>query len=120
MQRVCFQFRVRPERLAEYRERHAAVWPELLRALRDTGWRNYSIFEGQDGLMIGYFETESLATAQTGMAAAEANSRWQASMAPFFDSQGPDDELVILPEIFNLDAQLAASGTTTRNGHQEQ
>lgn len=118
MQRVCFQFRVKPERLPEYREQHAAVWPEFLTALRDTGWRNYSIFESDGGLMIGYFETDSLSAAQAGMAAAEVNCRWQAAMAPFFDAQGPDDELVVLPEIFNLDAQLAASATPSRNGHQ--
>ncbi|MFD7943699.1 L-rhamnose mutarotase, partial [Streptomyces sp. NPDC059744] len=28
MQRVCFLLKVRQERLEEYRERHAAVWPE--------------------------------------------------------------------------------------------
>ncbi len=27
MQRVCFQLQVRPDRMAEYRPRHAAVWP---------------------------------------------------------------------------------------------
>jgi L-rhamnose mutarotase len=118
VQRVCFQFRVKPERLPEYRERHAAVWPEFLAALRDTGWRNYSIFEADGGLMIGYFETESLDAAQAGMAAAEVNARWQESMAPFFEEQGPDDAMHVLPEIFNLDAQLAAS-TTTTNGHQQ-
>ena len=30
---------VRPDRLAEYRERHRAVWPEMLAALREAGWR---------------------------------------------------------------------------------
>ena len=34
MARYCFQLQVRPERLAEYRERHRAVWPEMLAALR--------------------------------------------------------------------------------------
>jgi len=28
MERVCFVGRVRPERLAEYRQRHDAVWPD--------------------------------------------------------------------------------------------
>jgi L-rhamnose mutarotase len=40
MARYCFQLQVRPERLAEYAQRHRAVWPEMLAALRDTGWRN--------------------------------------------------------------------------------
>jgi hypothetical protein len=44
LQRVCFTLQIRPERLAEYRERHAAVWPELLDALTAAGWGNYSLF----------------------------------------------------------------------------
>jgi len=37
MRRVCFTLRVDPARLAEYRERHARVWPEMLRARPDRG-----------------------------------------------------------------------------------
>ena len=66
MPRYCFQLRVRPERMAEYRERHSAVWPEMLTALRDTGWRNYSLFLRRDGLLIGYVESDDLAAAQPG------------------------------------------------------
>ena len=52
--RVCFQLQVKPDRIDEYRDRHAAVWPEMLRALADTGWHNYSLFLRADGLLIGY------------------------------------------------------------------
>ncbi len=37
MPRYCFQLHVRPDRIDEYVERHRAVWPEMLAALRDTG-----------------------------------------------------------------------------------
>ena len=37
-------------------------------ALAETGWHNYSLFLRPDGLLIGYFETESLEAAQAGMA----------------------------------------------------
>ncbi|PJJ70681.1 L-rhamnose mutarotase [Diaminobutyricimonas aerilata] len=110
MQRVCFQLQVKPERLTEYRERHAAVWPEMLRALKDTGWNNYSLFVRDDGLLIGYFETESLEAAQEGMARTDVNARWQAEMAQFFvDLEGaPDTGFLQLTEVFNLEEQLAA------------
>ena len=62
MKRVGFQFKVRQDRLAEYKEHHKHVWPEMLEALRETGWHNYSLFMRADGLIFGYFETdESLA-----------------------------------------------------------
>jgi L-rhamnose mutarotase len=51
--RYCFLLRVRPDRMAEYRRRHAAVWPDMLQALADTGWRNYSLFLADDGLLVG-------------------------------------------------------------------
>jgi len=63
MERVCFQLQVKPDRLAEYRDRHAQVWPEMLAALARTGWHNYSLFLRPDGLLIGYVESEDLAAA---------------------------------------------------------
>jgi L-rhamnose mutarotase len=116
--RVCFQLQVRPERIAEYRERHAAVWPEMLQALKDTGWNNYSLFLRADGLLIGYLETPDLAAAQEGMAATEVNARWQAQMGEFFvDLEGaPDAGFLQLTEVFNLEDQLAALDAAPTEG----
>ena len=41
--RVCFLLQVKKDRLKEYKERHKSVWPEMLQALRETGWHNYSL-----------------------------------------------------------------------------
>lgn len=109
MNRYCFLLRVRPELLAEYTERHAAVWPDLLAALDACGWRNYSIFSRPDGLIVGYVEAADLATAQAAMAATEVNARWQAEMARYFvglDGRPADEGFELLKEIFNLDEQL--------------
>jgi len=106
MERVCFRLQVRKDRMAEYVERHKAVWPEMLQALRDTGWTNYSIYlDPSDGLLIGYLETPDLEAAKAGMAAREINTKWQADMAPFFealDGQAPDEGFLRLQEIFYL------------------
>ena len=76
MPRICFTLQVAPDRLDEYRRRHAAVWPEMLEALRAAGWRDYSLFLRDDGLLIGYVVTDDFATAQAKMAATEVNERW--------------------------------------------
>jgi len=105
MERVCFLLKVQPERLAEYKERHKCVWPEMLEALRDTGWQNYSLFLREDGLLVGYFETADLHAALAGMASREVNLRWQKDMAPFFinlEGRRPDEGLLRLEEIFHL------------------
>jgi len=108
-QRVCFRLRVKTDRIEEYTARHSAVWIDMLRALHDTGWRNYSLFLGDDGLLIGYFETDDLQAALDGMASREVNARWQAEMSEFFvdlDGSTPDRGFRQLAEVFNLDNQL--------------
>jgi len=105
-ERVCFVLRVHPERLAEYRGRHAAVWPEMLAALRDAGWGNYSLFLRDDGLLVGYLETADFGAAVAAMQERDVNARWQAEMAEFFElpaDGAPDTALERLAEIFHLD-----------------
>jgi L-rhamnose mutarotase len=103
VERVCFLARVRPDRLAEYRERHRRVWPEMLAALRATGWGNYSIFLADDGLLVGYLETEDYQAALDAMAVTDVNTRWQAEMAEFFVADGPPDQnFNRITEIFHL------------------
>jgi L-rhamnose mutarotase len=106
MERVCFLARVRPDRLDEYRTRHAEVWPEMTDALRESGWANYSLFLSGDGLLVGYLETDDYPAALQRMAQTGVNGRWQAEMAPFFaDLNGlrPDEGFTRVAEIFHLD-----------------
>jgi L-rhamnose mutarotase len=111
-ERVCFQLQVKPDRIEEYTERHRAVWPEMLDALVEAGWRNYSLFLRKDGLLIGYFETPSLERALERMAETDVNARWQHEMAEFFEDLGdarPDTGFLRLDEVFHLEDQLRAT-----------
>jgi len=111
MARYCLLGHVDPAKLDEYKGRHAAVWPELLMALRDAGWRNYSLFLRPDGLLIGYCESDDLDAAQEQVAATEINAKWQAEMARLFAGEGaPDEAWERIEEVFNLEDQLAAAG----------
>jgi len=104
--RICFVLRVKRDKLEEYKRRHAQVWPEMLDALRQTGWRNYSLFLQPDGLLIGYLETDNFDESCEGMKKHPVNSRWQAEMSPFFEALngvGPDDRMSPLEEVFHLD-----------------
>jgi L-rhamnose mutarotase len=106
MERVCFLARVKPERLEEYRERHRQVWPEMMLALQEAGWGNYSLFLADDGLLVGYVETEDYAGAQAAMARSSVNERWQAEMQSLFadlDDRRPDEGFRRIAEIFHLD-----------------
>ena len=121
-ERVCFQLQVDPTRLGEYRERHAAVWPDMLRAIEASGRRNYSLFLRDDGLLIGYYETDDDAVSQLTLEQDPRTAAWEAEMADFFvalDGARPDQGAPRLTEVFHLEDQLAAladgaaSGTTT-------
>jgi L-rhamnose mutarotase len=106
MERVCFLLKVKPEKLPEYKERHKAVWPEMLAALHETGWHNYSIFLREDGLFVGYFETPSYERALAGMEKRGVNARWQREMGEYFealDGRRPDESFLRLEEVFHLD-----------------
>jgi len=106
MERVGFVLRVKPDRLEEYKQRHKEVWPEMLEALRENGWHNYSLFLRDDGTLFGYLETHDFKQALAGIAEVEVNTRWQAEMAPFFealDGIRPDEGMLRLEEVFHLD-----------------
>ena len=120
MARVCFVSRIRPDRIDTYRRRHAEVWPEMLCALRDAGWREYTLHLRDDGLLVGVVEADDLDAAQAAMERTEVNARWQAEMAALFaDAAGapPDRGFTRLPTVFDLDAQLNA--LTERSAGQE-
>lgn len=107
MKRVGFVLKVKPEKIAEYREHHQRVWPEMLDALRRTGWHNYSLFMRSDGTLFGYFETPAdFKAALEGMSKEEINAKWQEMMAPYFEAleaSRPDENMQELEEVFHLD-----------------
>ena len=111
MTRVCFQLQVRADRMAEYVERHRAVWPTMLRAIEDSGRRNYSLFLRDDGLLIGYYETDDDAASARALAEDPRTAAWEAEAAGFFvalPGARPDQGAPHLTEVFHLEDQLAA------------
>ena len=98
--------RIRPELKAEYKKRHDELWPDMAGAIRESGIGNYSIYFREDGLLIGYFESNDPARSLEKLGKTDANARWQVSMDRFFvkkdpKSVGPDIEAV--EEVFHLD-----------------
>ena len=84
MERVAFTMKLLPGAEAEYRRRHAAVWPEMLDALRAAGCSNYSIYvNGQD--LFGVFDVLDFDRFRAMMDASPVNARWQADMAALID-----------------------------------
>jgi len=105
MERIGFAMRLLPGAEAEYRRRHAAVWPEMLAELKAAGARNYSIFLRGDDL-FGYLEVDDLRRFQDYLAASAINARWQAEMGASLIDPLTDPETGFhrrLDEVFHLE-----------------
>ena len=104
MERVGFTMRILPGQEAEYRRQHAAVWPEMLAALKAAGARDYSIYlRGSD--LFAYLVVDDVAAFRAAMAASPVNARWQTEMAALIDPM-TDPATGFhqrLEEIFHLD-----------------
>ena len=55
MERLCHIFRIATGTEEEFSRRHVQIWPEMVEAMHEAGFRNYSLF--RRGLeVIGYSE----------------------------------------------------------------
>lgn len=87
MQRFCLTLNLRPDPslIAEYVERHRAVWPEVLQSLRDSGITAMEIYlEGTQLCLI--MDTTDDFTLERKGEMDRANAvvmRWEAEMAKY-------------------------------------
>ena len=44
MEHMAWKGRIKPGCKAEYQRRHAEIWPEMVKVLKEAGICNYSIF----------------------------------------------------------------------------
>jgi L-rhamnose mutarotase len=109
LRKVCFLLRIDPARREEYLAAHENVWPEMVQALRESGYRRYSLFLDDSGLLVGYFETEDAEATLATMAATDVAKRWSAMIGDLFlpvDERRPVDTVLPLLHAFDLDQQL--------------
>jgi len=65
MKRFGFKMNLLPGFREEYKRRHAEIWPELVKLLKDSGIGNYSIFlDEETGTLFAYQEQEGEASSQ--------------------------------------------------------
>jgi L-rhamnose mutarotase len=106
MQRVGFTFKIRPELKDNYKKAHDEIWPEMAKALRDVGIRNYSIYFKKDGVIFAYLESDNFNLSMEKISKMDVNIRWQKYMEKYFIKEnksiiGPEIDLI--EEVFHLD-----------------
>src|SRR2546427_12697709 len=101
MKRACFGLRLYPGTEAEYDRRHAAIRPELVAAIRDSGIRNLSAFRrGTDVWQYAECEPDG-ATAFAKLGATNVNAKWDDSLRTIVERTTPDGERIWFQEIFH-------------------
>lgn len=109
MKRYGEVFRIRPEFKAEYKKAHDEIWPELVEAMHEAGFRNYSIFFRPDGLMFAYYEVpdpDGFEERVKTMTETDVSKRWETAMEKFFvkeNYKGLGPEIEELEEVFHVD-----------------
>jgi L-rhamnose mutarotase len=103
-ERGAFVLVVHPERIADYDERHAHPWPEMMKALDDAGFHNYTGFRrGSQVIYYGEFHPD-MATAVRRIGATDVNERWNVSfegiITTITDAAG---NLITAREVFHQD-----------------
>lgn len=107
MKRFGWVIKVRPEKLDEYTRLHAAVWPEILKMIKECNIENYSIFH-RDGFLFSYLEYtgKDFAADMAKMAADPMTQKWWAVCKPCqqpVDSIQPGQWWADMQEVFHLD-----------------
>lgn len=85
--------RLKPEKIDEYVKLHAAVWPDVLKMIKECNLENYSIFIKGD-LVFAYFEYTGTdyAADMDKMAADETTQKWWGFTRPCFDKFNADSQ----------------------------
>jgi L-rhamnose mutarotase len=107
MKRFGWVIKVRSEKLDEYTRLHAAVWPEILKMIKECNIKNYSIFH-RDGFLFSYLEYagKDFAADMAKMATDPMTQKWWAVCKPCqqpMDSIQPGEWWANMQEVFHLD-----------------
>ena len=112
MKRYGMVIGLRPEKLEEYKKLHAAVWPDVLKMIRQCHIQNYSIYLRQleDGrhYLFSYFEYtgSNFAADMAQMAADPTTQKWWSLCEPCqqpLQDRGPKEWWAGMEEVFHTD-----------------
>jgi L-rhamnose mutarotase len=103
MNRFASVYKIKQDRIEDYLQYHADVWPEVLEMICACNIRNYTIFH-KYGFMFSYFEYvgDNYEVDMAKMAADPKTQEWWAIMNPMEDLSGTAIKGE-MDEIFHLD-----------------
>lgn len=109
MQRMGMMIGLRPEKVAEYKELHAAAWPGVLARITASNIRNYTIFLREpENILFGTWEYHGtdFAADMAAIAADPVTRYWWALTDPCqvpLDTRSKGEWWATMEEVFHLD-----------------
>lgn len=109
MERMGMVIGLVPEKIAEYKALHAAVWPQVLARLAASNVRNYTIFLREpENLLFGYWEYHGgdYRADMAAIAADPVTQQWWSLCGPCqrrLDSCAEGEHWAPMSAVFHLD-----------------
>jgi L-rhamnose mutarotase len=109
MQRMGMVIGIKAEKIAEYKELHAVAWPAVLKRIRDSNIRNYTIFLREpENLLFGYLEYvgSDYAADMAAIAADPETQRWWTFTDPCqtaLESRKAGEHWALMEPVFHTD-----------------
>lgn len=102
--RFGFKMKLYPGFKEEYRKRHAEIWPELIRLLKEQGIGNYSIWLDEDTNILFAYQEQSGESSSQDLGTTEIVQKWWKYMADVMETN-PDNSPISIPleEVFYME-----------------
>lgn len=102
MEKIAFKMQLKPGMKEEYTRRHAAIWPELVDLLHESGISDYSIFLDEETHTLFAVQQMSGSSSQD-LGKTAVVQRWWKYMADLMETN-PDFSPVSIPltKVFHL------------------
>ncbi len=101
---AAFKMKLKPGMAEEYKRRHDAIWPELKKAISDSGVFDYSIFLDEETNILFAYQKLTADNTADNQKNLEIVKKWWDMMADIMDVN-PDNSPVSIPlkEMFHMD-----------------
>jgi L-rhamnose mutarotase len=104
MKRFGFKMKLKPGFKEEYRKRHAKIWPELKKLIKDSGVSDYSIFLDEETNILFACQKQSGEKSSQDIGSNPVVQKWWDYMADIMETN-PDNSPITIPleEVFYME-----------------
>lgn len=102
--KIAFKMYLKPGYKEEYRQRHAAIWPELKQLLNDNGVSDYTIFLDEETNTLFAVQHQSGEQSSQDLGTTAIVQRWWTYMADIMETNSDHSPVTIpLESVFHMD-----------------